>query len=276
MPTRDLLDRAAPHHPVLLWRCDLHLAAANSAALKLAGIDAGTPDPAEGRIDHLRLRVGALPVLALAPSYYAFTWSPIGVATEYVEPATVVRGGRRTEVDSMTGVETLRLGSLVLEEAFTSGGVADLPEALGASIETLDYKTLRHPGHWRWAQEILDGSDLDARDRDGRIEHLLAAMHDQVPSVEADQVIIYAAATGRDALGWLRREERLLVVEPRTVAGHRLRAIQITTAAGLAEAARMLLDGSVGPGPVLQSEIDPDDFLGGCFVQRGYGSPSDS
>jgi predicted amidohydrolase YtcJ len=52
MPTRIELDRAAPNHPVLLWRCDLHLAAANSAALKLAGIDAGTPDPPEGRIEH--------------------------------------------------------------------------------------------------------------------------------------------------------------------------------------------------------------------------------
>jgi predicted amidohydrolase YtcJ len=30
MPTRETLDRAAPNHPVLLWRCDLHLAAANT------------------------------------------------------------------------------------------------------------------------------------------------------------------------------------------------------------------------------------------------------
>jgi predicted amidohydrolase YtcJ len=51
MPTREVLDRAAPQHPVLLWRCDLHLAAANSAALKLAGIDTGTPDPPDGRIE---------------------------------------------------------------------------------------------------------------------------------------------------------------------------------------------------------------------------------
>jgi predicted amidohydrolase YtcJ len=51
MPTREALDRAAPDHPVLLWRCDLHLAAANSSALRQAGIDARTPDPPEGRIE---------------------------------------------------------------------------------------------------------------------------------------------------------------------------------------------------------------------------------
>ena len=51
MPTRETLDQVAPAHPVLLWRCDLHLAAANSCALSLAGINAKTPDPPEGRIE---------------------------------------------------------------------------------------------------------------------------------------------------------------------------------------------------------------------------------
>jgi len=51
MPTCELLDRVAPAHPVLLWRCDLHLAAANTAALQLAGIDAASPDPPEGIIE---------------------------------------------------------------------------------------------------------------------------------------------------------------------------------------------------------------------------------
>jgi predicted amidohydrolase YtcJ len=51
MPTRELLDMAAPDHPVLLWRCDLHMAAVNSMALQLAGIDNQTPDPPEGRIE---------------------------------------------------------------------------------------------------------------------------------------------------------------------------------------------------------------------------------
>lgn len=51
MPSRDVLDEAAPDHPVLLWRCDLHLAAANSAALAAAGIGPETADPPEGRIE---------------------------------------------------------------------------------------------------------------------------------------------------------------------------------------------------------------------------------
>ena len=50
MPGRDDLDRAAPQHPVVLWRCDLHLAVANSLALEKAGIHADTPDPPHGLI----------------------------------------------------------------------------------------------------------------------------------------------------------------------------------------------------------------------------------
>ncbi len=49
--TRHDLDAAAPNHPVMLWRSDLHLATANSLALRLAGITAATHDPEAGVID---------------------------------------------------------------------------------------------------------------------------------------------------------------------------------------------------------------------------------
>ena len=50
-PNRQMLDQAAPDNPVLLWRCDLHLAVANSEALRQAGIDHSTLDPPEGLIE---------------------------------------------------------------------------------------------------------------------------------------------------------------------------------------------------------------------------------
>jgi predicted amidohydrolase YtcJ len=50
MPDRLDLDLAAPDNPVCIWRCDLHLAVANSRALSMAGIDSTTPDPPDGVI----------------------------------------------------------------------------------------------------------------------------------------------------------------------------------------------------------------------------------
>ncbi|MBT3178478.1 MAG: amidohydrolase [Desulfobacula sp.] len=51
MPGRNDLDRAAPDNPVCIWRCDLHLAVANSLGLQLAGIGPDTPDPKDGVIE---------------------------------------------------------------------------------------------------------------------------------------------------------------------------------------------------------------------------------
>ena len=50
-PTRRLLDAVVPDRPVFLPNRDGHGAWANTKALELAGIDANTPDPADGRIE---------------------------------------------------------------------------------------------------------------------------------------------------------------------------------------------------------------------------------
>ena len=48
--TKSDLDRAAPHHPVLLRSQDHHSAWANSLALELTGVSASTPDPQNGTV----------------------------------------------------------------------------------------------------------------------------------------------------------------------------------------------------------------------------------
>jgi predicted amidohydrolase YtcJ len=51
MPRKEDLDRVIPDRPVCLSNRDHHAAWVNSAALSAAGIDAGTPDPPDGRIE---------------------------------------------------------------------------------------------------------------------------------------------------------------------------------------------------------------------------------
>jgi predicted amidohydrolase YtcJ len=50
LPTRAAIDAATPDHPVFVQRLDGHMALANSAALRLAGITRDTADPAGGTI----------------------------------------------------------------------------------------------------------------------------------------------------------------------------------------------------------------------------------
>ncbi len=51
IPSGSDLDQVAPHHPVIIWRCDLHLAVANTSALAQANVHKNSPDPPEGLIE---------------------------------------------------------------------------------------------------------------------------------------------------------------------------------------------------------------------------------
>jgi saccharopine dehydrogenase-like NADP-dependent oxidoreductase len=216
--------------------------------------------------DVVAMRVGALSTTARPPHYYGFTWSSIGVATEYVEPATVIRDGQRTTRPSLSDRETILIHGVLYEEALTSGGAADLPQVLAGRVKRLDYKTLRYPGHYAWVQSILDEAPPGA----DRAEYLLRRMEGEVPLVDDDLVTTYAAVEGRAADGSLRRIEDARVIRPRRIGARTLKAIQATTAAGLAESARLLLKGECR-GICHQSAIDPPQFMHGPFVSTIYG-----
>jgi saccharopine dehydrogenase-like NADP-dependent oxidoreductase len=219
------------------------------------------------RADVLQMRVGALTENVRPPHHYAFTWSSHGVATEYVKEVVVVRDGARTTLPSLSERATVMIGGSVFEEDLTSGGAADLPDALAGRVASLDYKTLRWPGHYAWVEGVLDSTPAGADPR----EHLHGEMLRAVPRVEeGDFVVVYAAVQGRDAGGTLHRLETARRVSPVRCGARILRAIQATTAAGMAESARLLLSGR-HHGAVLQSQIDPESFLAGPFVGPIYG-----
>ncbi len=216
---------------------------------------------------YLGFRVGALTHHAVSPHFYGFTWSPVGVATEYIKDAGVLRNFRKTTLPSLSERAPLIVDGVLYEEDLTSGGAADLPDALAGRVRTLDYKTLRHPGHYEWVSAQIDrigkGEDL--------IPALQRVMEEAIPHVEDDQIVLYAAVEGKDAAGVLRRREVSKQIFPQRVGKHLLRAIQLTTAAPLIQAAQLLLESDL-KGAVLQSQIDPDTFLHGSFVKSVYGA----
>ena len=219
------------------------------------------------RVDWVRMRVGALPTCAVAPHFYGWTWSPVGVATEYVRPAHAVRDGELCELPSLSGRETLLIEGQAFEEALTSGGAADLPQALAGRVRNLDYKTLRYPGHYGWIESIL--AELPAGDeREGRLQE---RMEQEIPHCEDDLVVVYADVKGKDRAGRLRLLRDALFCPQIDVAGQRLRAIQATTAAGVAEVLRLIFERGLF-GPLLQSQVPASEFLDGPFVRLAYGA----
>lgn len=218
-------------------------------------------------IDKMSMKVGALTKHARAPHFYGFTWSPVGVATEYLKPCIAVRNGEKVLLPALSERETLIVDGLTLEDNLTSGGAADLPEALAGRVKTLDYKTLRFPGHYQWVDNVL--SVLP--EGKNQVKQLQDTMQTFIPMIEEDQVIIYASVQGKDKNGVLRAMEGSYRILPMKVGTKTLRAIQSTTAAPLAECARMLATGK-WKGVVFQSELDPESFMNGPFVSMVYGN----
>lgn len=218
-------------------------------------------------VDTLEFKVGALTINAVAPHYYGFTWSPIGVATEYVKDAIAIRDFKKVSLPSLSERKGIIINGLAFEEDLTSGGAADLPDALKGKVRSLDYKTLRHPGHYAWVADQL--SKIDSKINP--IETLQHRMLDFIPHVEDDQIVLYAAVQGKDSKGTLRRREISKMIHPQRVGLHQLRAIQTTTAVPLLQSIQWLLE-SRSKGITLQSTLSPKEFLNGAYIVPVYGN----
>lgn len=100
-PTREDLDKVAPHHPVALWRSCHHIMAVNSKALELAGITADTPNPEDGTID--RDSSGA-PTGVLRESAGDAVNAAIGEPTEEDIVQAILAGGHEFRKHGITSV----------------------------------------------------------------------------------------------------------------------------------------------------------------------------
>ena len=217
-------------------------------------------------VDTLQFRVGALTDHAVAPHYYGFTWSPVGVATEYLNDAVVLRDFKKIYLPSLSERATIVINGTSFEEDLTSGGAADLPDALSGKVCCLDYKTLRYPGHYSW----LENEIKHFTRTENIIADLQSKMEAVIPHIEDDQIILYAAVEGKDNDGVLHRREVSKKILPQKIGKHTLRAIQTTTAVSLLQSAQLLLETST-KGVILQSQIQCDSFLKGHYIKRVYG-----
>jgi saccharopine dehydrogenase-like NADP-dependent oxidoreductase len=218
--------------------------------------------------DDMQMKVGAISRHAPAPHFYAFTWSPIGVATEYVKDAEIVRDYKKILVPALSGLDSIVIDGEHYEDNYTSGGAADLPDYFNGKIRNLSYKTLRFPGHYDWVKEKLDSY----REDQNKIKLLEKEMLENIPMVEDDAVVVYASVQGKDSFGALRKKEKSYKIRPSLVGDKMMRAIQTTTAAPMCQMAYLALSGQLNKGVVLQSQIPTLEFLNGDYVKAVYGA----
>ena len=156
--------------------------------------------------------------------------------------------------------EEFSLDGVTYEAFNTSGGLGTLCETLEGKVRTLNYRTIRYPGHAAIMKALLN--DLGLRDRRDVLKDIL---ENALPATMQDVVIVFVTVCGRKD-GRLMQETYANKIYSQRVGGQMRSAIQITTASGICAVLDMLADGSLpATGFVRQEDIALDDFLANRF-----------
>jgi len=203
-----------------------------------------------------RMRVGALPQHPTGLMGYAFNWSPEGVVNEYLNDCEVIEDGKRKWVSPMEWLETLYIDGVKLEAFTTSGGLGTMCDTYLGTVENIDYKTMRYPGHMKLMNFFFH--ELLMRDHHTEAGEILV---NAKPPVNDDVVFVHVASEGLID-GRLRRNEFVRGYRPIDIAGRQQTAIAWTTSASVVAVIEMVRDGMLpAQGFLKQEDIPLDRFL---------------
>jgi saccharopine dehydrogenase-like NADP-dependent oxidoreductase len=211
------------------------------------------------RLHDVKMRVGALPAFPTNALKYNLTWSVDGLINEYCHPCEAIHDGERIELLPLEGLEHFSLDGTEYEAFNTSGGLGTLCETWAGRVRTLDYKSVRYPGHQAAMTLLLE--DLRMKDD---TETLKAILRRSVPATMQDVVLVFVTASG------LRDGQLVQEVFARKIFADRgaqpRSAIQITTAAGICAALDLFRAGKLPQrGFVRQEQVALPDFLANRF-----------
>ncbi len=186
-------------------------------------------------LDIVKMRVGALPVNPNNVLKYSLTWSTDGLINEYGNLCYGIEDGKPIALLPLEGLETITLDGVLYEAFNTSGGLGTLADTFAGKVRTMNYKTLRYPGHCANIRLLMNDLRLN-HDRDT----LKRILESAVPKTLQDVVLIYVAVTGQKN-GMLFEENYAKKIYPQTIGGRLWSSIQVTTAAGICSVVDVVL-----------------------------------
>jgi saccharopine dehydrogenase-like NADP-dependent oxidoreductase len=208
----------------------------------------------------VKMRVGALPAFPTNALKYNLTWSVDGLINEYCHPCEAIRGGKNIEVLPLEGLEHFSLDGTEYEAFNTSGGLGTLCETLAGRVQTLDYKSVRYPGHQALMKMLLEELQLNQD-----TETLKAIMRKSIPSTMQDVVLVFVTVSGLRAGALVQEVFARKIFADRNESAP-LSAIQITTAAGICAALDLFREGRLPQrGFIRQEQVALPEFLGNRF-----------
>jgi lysine 6-dehydrogenase len=105
-----------------------------------------------------KMYVGGLPQQPEPPLNYMVVYSLEGALDYYSTPSWILREGQPQQVDALSELEDVEFPAPLgqLEAFHTAGGVSTMPFVYQGKLKTMEYKTLRYPGHVAIMKPIRD------------------------------------------------------------------------------------------------------------------------
>ena len=219
-------------------------------------------------LSSVKMRVGALPQHPNNFLKYSLTWSTDDLINEYGNMCQSIVDGKAVDVLPLEGLEMIEIDGTRYEAFNTSGGLGSLGESYRDRVNTMNYKTIRYPGHCEQMRLLMN--DLKLNNDRATLKRIL---ENAVPQTLQDVVVIYAAVTGYQN-GEFREENYVNKIYPQVVSGRLWSAIQMTTAGGVCSVLDLVLaDPDNYQGFVAQEQFRLSDILenrfGGIYAHGG-------
>lgn len=215
------------------------------------------------QVESCKMRVGALPLFPTNRLKYCLTWSTEGLINEYCNPCEIIEQGRRHLVMPLEGYEMFSLDGVEYEAFNTSGGLGSLAETYEGRIRSLDYKTIRYPGHRDLVSFLLN--DLKFIHHRSELKQVFER---SIATTDQDKCIIFVEVKGAID-GKYMQKTYASTVPSGMVGGKHFTAIQLTTAAGICSPLDLVMEGKIshrGEG-ILRAE----DVPLGLFLNNEFG-----
>lgn len=224
----------------------------------------------------VRIKVGGLPQNPEAPLNYQIVYSMEGVLDYYTTLSWILRDGQPLQVEALSEVEELDFpGAGTLEAFHTAGGLSTMAQRYEGKIPTMEYKTLRYPGHAALMRSIRElgllstepvdvkGSRVSPRDAFiATAGPRLRKDPGESPDLVALRVEVEGVRSGEDTL---LRWDLLDRFDPQTG----ITAMMRTTGYSLAITAEMQASGAIQPGVWTPDEAIPAALYIAALSERG-------
>jgi len=223
----------------------------------------------------VRIYVGGLPQRPEGPLKYQIVYSLEGVLDYYTTQSWVLRDGKPTHVTALSEREDVEFAAPVgtLEAFHTAGGLSTMAQRYEGRIPTMEYKTLRYPGHAHIMEAIrelglIDDQPIDVKGtKVAPRDVAVAAMGPRLRKKDSPDLVALRVVVEGTKGGQPKRLTWELVDRADEARG--ISAMMRTTGYTLSITGQLQATGAVEPGVHTPDEAMPGDRYVAELAKRG-------